>query len=182
LLWRLELDDADDERWADGERAAAGRRDDGPAWRTLADLAARVSRPGFVFGEVHAALAYARSGDTAALTKLIDGLRDVDAKGHPIAGTVALPLVRGIAAFVAGDHAGALGHFKPVEEEIHRVGGSHAQWELFEETMVACYLGLGRHDDALRLMRRRLQRRASPRDLRWLDRARTPGDAPSGAS
>ena len=182
LLWRLELDDADRERGADGERAAAGRRDDGPAWRTLADLAARVSRPGFVFGEVHAALAYARSGDTTALTKLIDGLRDVDAKGHPIAGTVALPLVRGIAAFVAGDHAGALAHFKPVEEEIHRVGGSHAQWELFEETMVACYLGLGRHDDALRLMRRRLQRRASPRDLRWLDRARTPGDAPSGAS
>ena len=81
-----------------------------------------------MFGEVHAALAYARSGDTAALTKLIDGLRDVDAKGHPIAGTVALPLVRGIAAFVAGDHAGALAHFKPVEEEIHRVGGSHAQW------------------------------------------------------
>jgi len=182
LLWRLELDDADDERCADGERAAAGRRDDGPAWRTLADLAARVSRPGFVFGEVHAALAYARSGDTTALTKLIDGLRDVDAKGHPIAGTVALPLVRGIAAFVAGDHAGALAHFKPVEEEIHRVGGSHAQWELFEETMVACYLRLGRHDDALRLMRRRLQRRASPRDLRWLDRARRPGDAPSGAS
>ncbi len=161
---------------------AVNPRDDGPAWRTLADLAARVSRPGFVFGEIHAALAYARSGDTTALTKLIDGLRDVDAKGHPIAGTVALPLVRGIAAFVAGDHAGALAHFKPVEEEIHRVGGSHAQWELFEETMVACYLGLGRHDDALRLMRRRLQRRASPRDLRWLDRARTPGDAPSGAS
>src|SRR3989449_455823 len=177
-----ELDAADDERWADGERDAAGRRDDGPAWRTLADLAARVSRPGFVFGEIHAALAYARSGDTTALTKLIDGLRDVDAKGHPIAGTVALPLVRGIAAFVAGVHAGALAHFKPVEEEIHRVGGRHAQWELFEETMVACYLRLGRHDDALRLMRRRLQRRASPRDVRWLDRARTPGDAPSGAS
>src|SRR5437773_5370699 len=91
LLWRPELDDADDERWADGERAAAGRAADGPAWRTLADLAARVSRPGFVFGEVHAALAYARSGDTAALTKLIDCLRDVDAKGHPVAGPVALP-------------------------------------------------------------------------------------------
>src|SRR5262245_30339645 len=174
LLWRLELDDADDERWADGERAAAGRRDDGPAWRTLADLAARVSRPGLVVRESKPALAYARSGDTAALTKLIDGLRDVDAKGHPIAGTVALPLVHGIAAFVAGDHAGALAHWEPVEEEMHRVGGSHAQWELFEESMVACYLALERYDDALRLMQRRLQRRASPRDLRWLDRARMP--------
>ena len=155
LLWRLRLDGADDP----------------PAWRGLADLAARVSRPGFVFGELHAALAHAACGDDAALARLIDGLRALDAKGHPVAGPVALPLVHGIAAFVAGDHAGALAHFEPVEDEIHRVGGSHAQWELFEETMVACYFALGRHDDAARLIRRRLARRASPRDLRWLERA-----------
>jgi hypothetical protein len=37
--------------------------------------------------------------------------------------------------------------------------------------MVACYLGLERYEAATRLVRRRLQRRASPRDLRWLDRA-----------
>ena len=142
-----------------------------PAWRPLADLAERVSRPGFVFGEIHAALAYAACGDETALARLIDGLRALDAKGHPIAGTVALPMVQGTAAFVAGDHAGALAHLEPVEGEFHRVGGSHAQWELFEETMVACYLALERYDDALRLVRRRLQRRASPRDLGWLDRA-----------
>jgi tetratricopeptide (TPR) repeat protein len=154
LLWRLRLDGAPE----------------APAvWRDLAALAERVSRPGFVFGEVHAALAYAAVGDTAALTKLMDGLRALDAKGHPVAGTVALPLVEGVAAFVAGDHATALGHFEPVEREIHRVGGSHAQWELFEETMLACYFALERHEDALRLLSRRLERRASPRDLRWRD-------------
>ncbi len=156
LLWRFRLD---------------GRDQPPPAWRSLADLAERVSRPGFVFGEVHAALAYAACGDERALAKLIDGLRALDAKGHPIAGTVALPMVQGTAAFVAGDHAGALAHLEPVEGEFHRVGGSHAQWELFEETMVACYLELERYDDALRLVRRRLQRRASPRDLGWLERA-----------
>jgi len=156
LLWRLRLDGAPE--------PPAG-------WRALADLAGRVSRPGFVFGEIHAALAYAAAGDTAALTRLMDGLRALDAKGHPIAGTVALPLVEGIAAFVAGDHAAALAHFEPVEGEIHRVGGSHAQWELFEETMLACYFALERHEDAARLIRRRLARRASPRDLRALERA-----------
>jgi tetratricopeptide (TPR) repeat protein len=156
LLWRFRLD---------------GWREQPLAWRPLADLAERVSRPGFVFGEVHAALAYAACGDEPALAKLIDGLRALDAKGHPIAGTVALPMVQGTAAFVAGDHAGALAHLEPVEGEFHRVGGSHAQWELFEETMVACYLALERYDDALRLVRRRLQRRASPRDLGWLERA-----------
>ena len=156
LLWRFRLD---------------GWQEESLAWRPLADLAERVSRPGFVFGEIHAALAYAACGDEAALAKLMDGLRALDAKGHPIAGTVALPMVQGTVAFVAGDHAGALAHLEPVEGEFHRVGGSHAQWELFEETMVACYLELERYDDAIRLVRRRLQRRASPRDLRWLDRA-----------
>jgi len=153
LLWRLRLD---------------GETDSAPGWRSMAELAAKVSRPGFVFGEVHAALAYAACGDERALARLIDGLRTLDAKGHPIAGTVALPMVHGIAAFVAGDYAGTLAHLEPVVSEFHRVGGSHAQWELFEETMIVCYLELGRIDEAARLLRRRLSRRASPRDQRWL--------------
>ena len=156
LLWRVKLD---------------GAHDQPLPWRSLADLAGRVSRPGYLFGEVHAALAYAACGDEAALTQLMDGLRALDAKGNPIAGRVVLPLVRGAAAFAAGDYAGALAHFEPVESEMHRIGGSHAQWELFEETMVLCYLELERYDDALRLVRRRLARRASPRDRRWLARA-----------
>ena len=130
-----------------------------------------LSRPGFLFGEVHAAFAYAACGDEAALARMMDGLRALGEKGHPIAASLALPLVQGTAAFAAGDHAGALRLFEPVEAEMHRIGGSHAQWELFEETMVDCYLRLERYDDAIRLVRRRLERRASPRDLRWLDRA-----------
>jgi tetratricopeptide (TPR) repeat protein len=156
ILWRLRLDG--------GEEGARG-------WRPLADLAARVSRPGFVFGEVHAALAYAASGDEAALAGLIDGLRALDARGHPIAGTVALPLVRGIVAVTAADYAGALACFEPIVSQFHRIGGSHAQWELFEETMVVCYIKLGRYEDAIRLLRRRLAGRRSPRDLAWLGRA-----------
>src|SRR5262245_8646522 len=74
LLWRLRLDRDD------GGRRAHGEDDQRPAWRSLADLAGRVSRPGFVFGEVHAALAYAACGDDTALAKLIEGLRNLDAK------------------------------------------------------------------------------------------------------
>ena len=48
LLWRVKLDDA-------SERPLP--------WRSLADLAEKVSRPGFLFGEVHAAFAYAACGD-----------------------------------------------------------------------------------------------------------------------
>ena len=156
LLWRVKLDAASDRPLP---------------WRSLADLAEKVSRPGFIFGEVHAAFAYAACGDEAALARLMDGLRALGAKGHPIAAGVVLPLVQGTVAFAAGDHAGALRHFEPVEAEMHRIGGSHAQWEIYEETMVQCYLALERYDDALRLVQRRLTRRASPRDLKWLERA-----------
>src|SRR4030095_936585 len=55
-------------------------------WRPLAELATRVTRPGFIFGDVHAALAYASAGDGAALSALITGLEALHAKGHPIAG------------------------------------------------------------------------------------------------
>jgi tetratricopeptide (TPR) repeat protein len=156
LLWRFRL---------------AGGPAEPEAWRRLAELAGRVSRPGFVFGEIHAALAYAACGDHAALAKICDGLRALGDKGHPIAGSVALPLVRGIAAYATGDHAAALGHFEPVEADVHRIGGSHAQWEIVEETMIASYFALERYDDALRLICRRLERRASPPDIRWRDRA-----------
>jgi len=156
LLWRVKLDAASDRPLP---------------WRSLADLAEKVSRPGFIFGEVHAAFAYAACGDEAALSRMMDGLRALGAKGHPIAASVVLPLVQGTVAFAAGDHAGALRHFEPIEAEMHRIGGSHAQWEIYEETMVQCYLALERYDDVLRLVQRRLARRASPRDLKWLERA-----------
>ncbi len=134
-------------------------------WPPLADLAKQVARPGFVFGDIHAALAYAACGDEAALAKLIDSLTALAAKGHPIAGSVAIPLIRGTAAFAAGDYAGALTHLEPVDSDIHRMGGSHAQWEIFEETMVISHLKLGHHADAAKLLNRRLSRRSSPRDL-----------------
>jgi tetratricopeptide (TPR) repeat protein len=139
-------------------------------WRHLADLAGRVTRPGFVFGDIHAALAYASTGDTAAISAMIADLEALDARGHPIARSVVLPLVRGTVAYAAGDYAGALAHLEPVDGQIHRVGGSHAQWEVYEETMVACQLRLGRFDDAARLLRRRLAFRPSPRDLAWMSR------------
>jgi len=167
LLWRFRLD---------------AKPEQPLPWPSLAELASRVSRPGFLFGEVHAALAYASCGDDAALARLMDGLRALDAKGHPIAGRIALPLVQGTVAFAAGDHAGALAHFEPILDEMHRIGGSHAQWEIYEETMVVSYLALGRYDDALRLLRRRLGRRASARDLGWLGQVTAGLTARSGSS
>jgi hypothetical protein len=139
-------------------------------WKPLADHASRL-RPGFVFGDLHAALVHAATGDEQALATLVDGLRALDARGHPIAGSVALPLVHSAAAFAGNDLATAVAHLESVEPEIHRMGGSHAQWEIFEETLAVSYLRLGRHEATRRLVARRLARRPSPRDESWLARA-----------
>ena len=143
-------------------------------WRHLADLAARVTRPGFVFGDIHAALAYASTGDAAAVSALIAGLEALDARGTRSPARWSCRSSGALVAYASGDYAGALDHLEPVDGQVHRVGGSHAQWELFEETMVACQLRLGRIDDAERLLRRRLAFRPSPRDLAWISRVGQP--------
>jgi len=161
LLWRLMLYD---------------RANEALPWTPMAELAARGPRPGFIFGDVHAGLAYAASGDRAALSALIDGLRALAAKGHPTA-SVAAPLVEAAAAFGAGDFPGTLALLEPIQDQMHRMGGSHAQWELFEETMVVCYLRLGRREQAIRLLRKRLAHRASRQDLAWLRAAEAGSEA-----
>ncbi|MCH7843165.1 MAG: hypothetical protein IID01_10415, partial [Chloroflexi bacterium] len=52
-----------------------------------------------------------------------------------------------------------------------RIGGSHAQREVFEDTLTEAYLRAGQFDKAEALLGQRLKRRESPRDLFWLARA-----------
>src|SRR5262249_59474712 len=105
-LWRLRL---------------YGHDEGGARWTPLAALAARVARPGFVFGDVHAALAYAASGDAQAMTALLESLRALAAKGHPVA-QVGYPLAEGIAAFAAGGQARPLRHRRPPAGRDHPTG------------------------------------------------------------
>ena len=66
-----------------------------------------------------------------------------------------------------------LGVLEPIAEDIARVGGSHAQQDVFEETLVAAWIRAGEPDKAARALERRLARRPSPRAERWLARATT---------
>ena len=116
LLWRLHLYQAP--RCA--ARLAAGRGDRG----------ARVA-PGFTLGDVHAALAYAGCGDAARRRAPREPAQAARARAsHRRRGRAAAGGGRG---GVRGERLrGALAHLEPVDADIHRMGGSHAQWELFE--------------------------------------------------
>jgi pentatricopeptide repeat protein len=108
---------------------------------------------------------------------MMDGLQTVADKGDALAGEVTLPLVRGITAFMNQDYDEAVRLMEPLfgldapYDQLSRIGGSHAQREVFEDTMVEAYLRAGRFEDAETMLGNRLKRRETPRDMFWLARA-----------
>jgi tetratricopeptide (TPR) repeat protein len=161
FLWRLGLY---------GAPAAPAR------WQPVRDFAAQAfARPGLAFADIHAALAYAGHGDGAALARLVEAFREAERAGRLPSGPVPAALAEGVGAFAAGDYEGAIRHIEPVAEAVIRLGGSHAQRDVFEETLIQAYLRAGRAAKAARLLERRLARRPSARDREWLTRARGSG-------
>jgi tetratricopeptide (TPR) repeat protein len=141
-----------------------------------ADVCAYVGRvapqPGMAFFDAHAALAFAAMGDREAMATLIAGLEAL-ATNRPLVSEVVLPLARGIEAFGQGGYDEAIGWLEPLDGQLVRVGGSHAQWEVFEDTLLQAYLRTGRFEPAEALLRRRLAQRSSARDIAWLEQATT---------
>ena len=128
-------------------------------------------RPGPAFRDAHAALAIAASGDTENKDKLLDRLQQEPSKGNLLAREITLPLVRGVDAFAQGDYPKAVEMLEPVFPQLTRIGGSHAQREVFEDTLLEAYLRSEQLDKAEEILHSRLMRRASPRDTFWLARA-----------
>jgi len=82
-------------------------------------------------------------------------------------GRSAIDICRGIKAFADGDHDGAIRLLEPVMAEVVRIGGSHAQRELWEDTLIVAHLRAGQGDKAARRISARLDRRPSARDQAW---------------
>jgi tetratricopeptide (TPR) repeat protein len=142
----------------------------------VGDLATpAASRPGPAFRDAHAALAFAGAGDEGAMGRMIDRLQALADGGDALAGEVTLPLVQGIHAFSQGAYDEAVRRLEPLFTEprldqLARIGGSHAQREVFEDTLIESYLRAEQFDHAAAMLRTRLQRRDSVRDLFWLGR------------
>jgi tetratricopeptide (TPR) repeat protein len=147
FLWRAEL---------------AGSPRDAARWSAVRDYATRAfPRPGVTFCDVHAAVAYAATGDAAALEGLSRALRESDRAGRLAAGEVVPALVDAFGAFAEGDWEAAIAILEPVFDQHVRIGGSRAQRDLVELTLLAAYLRAGRAGDARALLARRHDRRPS---------------------
>jgi predicted Zn-dependent protease len=126
------------------------------------------------------------AGDEVYMGQMIDRLRDLAEQGDTLAGEVTLPLVRGIHAFAQGAYGEAFRLMEPLFaaprlDQLARIGGSHAQREVFEDTLLEAYLRAEQFDKAEEMLHTRLQRRASVRDLFWLGRAQLSSGQPEAA-
>jgi len=61
-------------------------------------------------------------------------------------------VAQGFAAFERGDFPAAIEALAPVAGELERIGGSRAQLDLVEFTLLKAYLGAERLDDARRML------------------------------
>lgn len=134
-------------------------------WEEVADLAERrFPRAGLAFADLHAAMAEAATEGAASLGRRIEALERLAGDGTLPQGRVAPALCRGIAAFSRGEPAEAADLLAGALPELTRIAGSHAQREVFEDTLIAALLGCGRSEAARTLLAERLVRRPRARD------------------
>jgi tetratricopeptide (TPR) repeat protein len=149
LMWRLSL---------------AGHTD--LPWDVLADVQ---SPPGFSFSNFHRAFVLAGTNDFDGLSRYSQELRDRAVTGHPTAGTCA-GVVDALRSFAEDDTMTAANVLIEIEPSLPNLGGSRAQLEVLEDTIIEALRRSGRSSEAKDRLEQRLQRRPSNRDRNWLER------------
>ena len=146
FLWRWEL---------------AGHPRDSAAWRVMRDIAsAAFPRAGAAFSDMHIAVAEAVAGEDAALARA-EQAEELARQGRYPSGPLVPAVARGVAAFERRDFLAAISALEPIVDELERLGGSRAQLDLIEFTLLKAYLGAGHREDAQRMLSAR--RRGSSR-------------------
>lgn len=151
ILWRLHL---------------AGV-DVGDRWEPLAaQWAPHANASSYAFNDMHAMMAFVASGREAEARQLLD------AQEAAIAGTgdnagftrdIGKPIARALHAFGQKDYPETVRLLAPVRANAHRFGGSHAQRDVIDLTLIEAVLRSGNREFAVRLTAERaLQREASP--------------------
>jgi len=139
-------------------------RPDPQRWKRLG-LAARswLEMPLLLFHDLHVGMALAAAGDWSAAETQLGRLCERGKKSrHPTLPEVVVPLMEGLHAFARGDYQDAVAKIAPIDERIIEVGGSHAQREVFHDTLLEAALRGGEAEHARPLLERRLVKRPNP--------------------
>jgi tetratricopeptide (TPR) repeat protein len=143
LLWRAEL--------------AGEARNEQLWWDVRRYAEEQLPQPG-IFADVHYAFILAATNDDDALASYIDRLQQAARHGVLPAGPVTVALAQAASAFHQGDWETTIETLAPVSDQVVRIGGSRAQRDLIENTLLAAYVKAGRQEEARSRMARRVDR------------------------
>ena len=113
-------------------------------------------------GDAAVALAYAVAGDEAELEAWIQAIEELVEAGRYPSGCTIPAVARAFAAFQRKDYAATIDLIVPMLPDRERIGGSRAQVDLLEATLLRAYLDSGRVAEAERLV---ANRRPGPASL-----------------
>jgi uncharacterized NAD(P)/FAD-binding protein YdhS len=149
LLWR-------------GRLAGAWGEEEPPVQAVLEVVDAELlTRPRTAFATLHVAVARAAAGDAAALAAL---RAHAESSTDPVMAGVVVQVVAGLGHLVSGRASVAADTLQRCRVQLWRVGGSAAQQEIIEDTLLYALIESGRCAEARKLLSRRLDRRPSPRE------------------
>jgi hypothetical protein len=136
----LEMIDASAMLW----RLALRGIDVGNRWEAVADNWAPVATAGnYAFNDMHAMMAFVGSGRSKAADAVLEAQSAVLERGGDNAAfisEVGRPATLAIKAFGDGNYAEVVRLLRPVRNYAHRFGGSHAQRDLLDLTLIEAAL------------------------------------------
>ncbi len=160
LLWRLELRGIDvRDRW---ETVAACWRDTGP--------------PGlYAFNDFHAMMAWIGADDTSRASQWQAAQAEASTRRTgeqaDVSRTVGEPLLRAIDAFARGDYRASVDSLRTVRPIVHAFGGSHAQRDLIDLTLIEAARRAGDDNLARALVAERVAQKPRSQFNRSLERS-----------
>jgi tetratricopeptide (TPR) repeat protein len=132
MLWRLHLRGIDV-----GER-----------WQAVADGWEPVKDAGlYAFNDAHAAMAFVGAGRKESIARVIDAQRkamQADNDNAAFTREVGHPVVLALKAFGDGHYAETVRRLRDIRNIAHRFGGSHAQRDIIDLTLIEAALRAGR--------------------------------------
>lgn len=153
FLWRLGLNGGDPapELWREAVEVANGA----------------YPHAGFAFIDIHMGMVAATSGDATALERRVAALNTKIEAGQYGAGPVGPATCQALFAFAEQRYEDCAKLLEPVAHDVVRIGGSHAQRDVIEETLLVAWMRSGQVEKARKLLNARLHRRPSTRDSQW---------------
>lgn len=139
----------------------------GDRWTEIADKAqARIGDCVSPFTLPHWMMALAATGRDEPARLMLEAMRAFGRGGDtvaPIVADIAVPVCEAVLANRRGEHALAIERMRPVLDDMHRLGGSHAQQDVLEQLFLDSAVKAERADDVrLMLARSRAQHAAPP--------------------